>query len=126
MKLQYSLFCLGYDESKGAPTFQFVIHELPLGPYPHRFPDGSGLFWINGFAEVLGVCKIRLKMSTPQGDTLFEQELPIQAEKDGRVLSVAFLEGLTFPSAGIYTAEVWSEAALLSQHTLEAVEVEIQ
>lgn len=127
MKLQYSLFCLGYDESKGAPTFQFVVHELPLGPYPHTFPDGSGLFWVNGFSHVENVSKVRLKMCTPEGDTLFEQEFPIQPEEGGnRVLSVAFLEGLTFPSPGFYRAEVFHDTTLLSQHTLEAIEVDIQ
>lgn len=127
MKLQYSLFCLGYDESKGAPTFQFVVHELPLGPYPHTFPEGSGVFWVNGFTGVDSVRKIRLKMSAPGGDTLFEQEFPIQPEEGGdRVLSVAFLEGLTFPTAGFYRAEVFQDATLLSQHTLEAIEVEVQ
>ncbi len=127
MNLQYSLFCLGYDESKGAPTFQFVVHELPLGPYPHTFPEGSGVFWVNGFHGVESVTKVRLKMSTPGGELLFEQEFPIQPEEGGsRVLSVAFLEGLTFPSAGLYLAEVFHDTTLLSQHTLEAVEVEIQ
>lgn len=127
MKVQYSLFCLGYDESKGAPTFQFVVHELPLGPYPHTFPEGSGVFWVNGFSGVDSVSKVRLKMSTPAGDTLFEQEFPIQPEEGGsRVLSVAFLEGLTFPCPGLYLAQVFHDQTLLSQHTLEAIEVEIQ
>lgn len=127
MKVQYSLFCLGYDESKGAPTFQFVVHELPLGPYPHTFPDGSGLFWVNGLSEVSAISRLRLKMSAPGGQALFEQALPVQPEEGGnRVLSVAFLEGLTFPSAGTYVAEVWDESGLLAQHTLEAIEVEIQ
>ena len=127
MKAQYSLFSLGYDESKGAPTFQFVVHELPLGPYPHTFPEGSGLFWINGFSEVSGISKVRLKMSAPDGTSLFEQSFPLQPEEGGsRVLSVAFLEGLTFPSAGLYTAEVWQDKDLLSRHTLEAMDVDVQ
>lgn len=127
MRVQYSLFCLGYDESKGAPTFQFVVHELPLGPYPHTFPDGSGVFWVNGISDLNGISKVRLKMSTPAGSSLFEQEFPLQPEEGGtRMLSVAFLEGLTFPTPGFYLAEVFDGQNCLARHTLEAVEVEVQ
>jgi hypothetical protein len=50
--LQYSLVCLGYDETTGPPTFQHVIHELPLTPLPYTFPEGSGLFLINGWLDL--------------------------------------------------------------------------
>ena len=126
MKLQYSLFCLGYDESKGAPTFQFVVHELPLGPYPYTFPEGSGVFWVNGFSGLNEVAKVSLKLSAPDGSVLLQQDLPVQCEDGGRVLSVAFLEGLTFPSPGFYVAEVSVASKLLAQHTLEAIEVDVQ
>ncbi len=125
MQLQYSFVCLGYDESKGAPTFQYLVHELPLGPFPYTFPSGSGIFLVNGFVELRQATEIVLVIKTPRQKLLLEQTLKLEPmEGLDRVLSVAFLEEVAFPEAGFYRIEVLHNGQTMTSYPFEIVEAD--
>lgn len=111
VQLQYSLICLGYDESKGPPTFQNVIHELPLTPFPYEFPEGAGLFLVNGWLNLPPTSRCSIKIDGPAGPVVDQQfALTAQPESDFQ-LSLVFLEGIAFRQPGDY----WVSCALDEQ-----------
>lgn len=126
-QLQYSLLSLGYDESKGSPVFRFVVHELALGPMPYAFPEGSGLFLINGLVHVFEGLILTLVLLTPEGQPMLRQEVKLQPDPQslsGRLMSVAFLEGLVFPTGGTYWVEIWCGSERWSRYPLDIEELE--
>lgn len=128
-QLQFSLLSLGYDESKGPPVFRFVVHELALGPMPYAFPEGSGLFLINGLVHVFEALTVTLVLLSPEGQNMLRQEVRLEPDPQspsGRITSVAFLEGLVFPRGGTYWVEVRNGGECWSRYPLDIEEVEVE
>jgi len=126
--LQYSLLCLGYDETKGSPILQFVVHHLPLGPFPYEFPEDAGIFLVNGFIGVSETLRPRFRLLDPEGTVMMEQSLEIQPHEPGvagPMLSVAFLTGLRFAHSGEYWIEVWLDEERLTRYPLWVEELEV-
>lgn len=122
MQLQYSFLCLGYDETKGPPTFQHVIHELPLPDFPYQFPEGAGLFVANGWHNVQdkSVCKLQLSLAE---EVLVEEKFSL-AGQVGFQLSLVFLEGLMFEMPGEYWISCWLDEQRLAHYPLQVVDAE--
>jgi hypothetical protein len=126
-ELQYSFLCLGFDETKGPPTFQNVLHELPLPEFPYAFPEQSGLFLVNGwnYLEQPEPIRIVIAMSgqRPVADYRF-----ILKPESGKTfqLSLLFLEGLTFPVPGSYEVSIILGEELYSQYPLEVIEAPLE
>ena len=126
--LQYSLICLGYDETKGSPIFQFVVHHLPLGPLPYEFPEDAGFFLVNGFQGTGEVLRPQLRFLDPEEQVLFEQQVELQPQESGvpgPMLSVVYVTGLIFRLAGDYHVEVWLEDRRLTRYPLWVEELEL-
>lgn len=118
-KLQFSLLCLGYDETKGPPTFQHVLHELPLPELPYRFPPDSGFFLVNGWLFLPSTSDCRVRIVGPSDAIVVDQSFELRADPDGLFqMSLAFLEGIGFPEAGDYWVSVYLNDKLLSQYPL--------
>ena len=122
MQLQYSFLCLGYDETKGPPTFQHVIHELPLSAFPYQFPEGAGLFIANGWHDIpeKAVCKLQLSLAE---QVLVEEKFPLTGQ-GGFQLSLVFLEGLLFEVPGEYWISCWLNEQRLAHYPLQVVDAE--
>lgn len=124
-KLQYSLLCLGFDETKGPPTLQHVLHELPLAPLPYEFPPNSGLFLVNGWLFLPDKSQCRVRIVGPSEEAVVDQTFELRAEPDGLFqMSLAFLEGIRFPEAGDYWVSVFLDGRLQSQYPLVVVDAE--
>ena len=116
--LQYSLLCLGYDETKGPPTLQNVIHELPLTPFPYQFPPGSGLFLVNGWLHLPEQSQCRVELSCGQ-HLVLDESFPLRREKESDFqISLLFLEELNFPQPGTYLVRCWLDDQLHSEYPL--------
>ena len=105
VNLQYSLLCLGYDETKGPPIFQFVVRELVVDRIPYQFPEQAGIFWINGWLAD-GESKPRrqgLRLIAPDGREVFRHESELEG---ATCTSVTFLQGLEVEQAGDFRFEV--------------------
>ena len=122
MQLQYSFLCLGYDETKGPPTFQHVLHELPLPSFPYQFPEGAGLFVANGWHDLpeKGICKLQLGFSE---EILVEEQFTLVGQR-GFQLSLVFLEGLLFEQPGEYWISCWLDEKRLAHYPLQVVDAE--
>lgn len=124
VKLQYSLVCLGYDESKGPPSFQNVIHELPLAPFPYEFPDGAGLFLVNGWLNLPATARCTVKIEGPAGPIVDQQfELTAQPESAFQ-LSLVFLEGIAFPEPGDYWVSCGLDGQAFTRYPLLVLDAE--
>ena len=123
-ELQYSFLCLGFDETKGPPTFQNVLHELPLPEFPYTFPEQSGLFLINGWNAVQTAETCRIVIQSPQNQAVVDHRFQLAPEEGKSFqLSLLFLEGLTFPVPGAYQVSVILGEELYSQYPLHVLEV---
>ncbi|MFN8612480.1 MAG: hypothetical protein U0931_33380 [Vulcanimicrobiota bacterium] len=122
MQLQYSLICLGYDETKGPPTFQHVISELPLSSFPYQFPEGAGIFVVNGWHGLPEKCQCKLQMSFGE-DVLMEERFTLSGQGVFQ-LSLIFLEGLLFEQPGQYWVSVWADDKRHAHYPLHVVDAE--
>jgi hypothetical protein len=123
--LQFSLVCLGYDETKGPPTFQHVVQELALGPFPYAFPEGAGLFLVNGWNGLAEQTETRVRLLSPSGKPLLDNKISLQASVTGNCLSVIFLEGLVFAESGPFWFEIFLGSELRRRFPLLIEEVEM-
>jgi hypothetical protein len=118
-RLQFSLLCLGVDESKGPPSFLHVFQVLPAEQFPFRFPPGSGFFvvsgWVHGEGEHTQATRILAGDGTPLADS-GEQAFKI-AEHGGFML-VQFFEGMEFPEPGAYRVEIALDGEAVLEYPL--------
>ena len=122
--LQYSLVCLGFDESKGPPTLQHVVSELTLDAFPYQFPEGSGLFLVNGWHHLpASSSECRITVAGPQGSLTVDQSFSLEpAASSSFQMSLVFLEGICFPAPGRYLVGVWLQDELYSEYPLTVQE----
>ena len=122
MQLQYSLICLGYDETKGPPSFQHVISELPLSSFPYQFPEGSGVFVVNGWHGLpeKGQCKLQISFGE---EVLMEERFALNGQGVFQ-LSLVFLEDLLFEQPGEYWISVWHDEKRFAHYPLHVVDAE--
>lgn len=120
--LQYSLICLGYDETKGPPTFQHVLSELSLSPFPYQFPEGAGLFVANGWHDLpaKAECEVRITFGD---EVVLQQRFPLAGE-GGFQLSLIFLEELLFEHPGDYWFSCWLDGHRHANYPLRVVDAE--
>lgn len=117
--LQYSLVCLGFDESKGPPTFQHVVSELALDAFPYQFPEGAGLFLINGWLRLPATAECRVTIASPAGSLTVDQSFALEAApKSDLRMSLVFLDGISFPQPGRYMVGIWLQDELYSEYPL--------
>lgn len=122
MQLQYSFLCLGYDETKGPPTFQHVLHELPLSSFPYQFPDGAGLFVVNGWHDIPEKASCKLQIGFLD-EIVVEEKFALKGQV-GFQLSLVFLEGLLFEQPGEYWISCWLNDQRLAHYPLLVVDAE--
>lgn len=120
--LQYSVPCLGFDESKGPPSFMFVFYELPLEQFPYRFPETAGFFVVNGWVGGQGTFQQRLVLKADAETVLVDTDKRPFTMEDGKTpfMSVNFVQGIEFPRPGAYTVEVYLDDELMTSYTLLA------
>lgn len=108
MQLLYSVPSLGFDESKGPPSFVFVTYQLPLDELPYQFPEEAGFFITNGWLGAAGTYRQRMTILDPSGKLWLDtEERPIElAKDDSPYMAVTFFQGLKFELAGTYRIEV--------------------
>ena len=108
MQLLYSVPSLGFDESKGPPSFVFVTHQLPLDEVPYQFPDDAGFFITNGWLGSKGSYIQRITIAEPGGSLWLDSgPRAIELEQDNiPFMAVTFLQGLCFETFGEYRIEV--------------------
>lgn len=106
--LQFSVPSLGFDESKGPPTFKFVFFELPLDKFPYRFPETAGFFITNCWVGAAGEFQQRLVIRCGEDVVVDAAPRPFLLE-DARVpyMAVTFVQGVEFPRAGDYDVEIF-------------------
>lgn len=108
MRILYSVPSLGFDESKGPPSFVFVTHQLPLDEVPYQFPSDAGFFITNGWLGSQGSYVQRITIAEPEG-TLWLDSGPreLVLEQDNiPFMAVTFLQGLLFEAYGEYRIEI--------------------
>ncbi len=124
-QLQYSLLCLGYDETKGPPTFQNVLHELILSPLPYQFPEGSGLFLAQGWHGLQSASTCRVLLEGPEGERVADCEWELSPNPNSHfTLSLVFLEALNFERAGRHRITCWLGDRQVTQYPLEVLDAE--
>lgn len=106
--LLYSVPSLGFDESKGPPTFVFVTHEIPLNAFPYSFPEDAGFFVTNGWLGEPGNYQQRIQILSPKRDLLVDSdERPFAlTAKNTPYMAVTFFTGVTFEYPGEYKVVV--------------------
>ena len=106
-RLQFSLLCLGVDESKGPPTFQHVFQTLPAEQFPFSFPPGSGFFVVTGWVHGQGEHTQTTRILTGDGTPLVDSgEQPFKTTEEGGFMLVQFIESLEFSEPGAYQVEI--------------------
>ena len=120
--LQYSFICLGYDETKGPPTFQHVLSELPLSSFPYQFPEGSGLFVANGWHDLPAKAECELRITFAE-EVLLQERFVLVGE-GGFQLSLVFLEELLFEQPGEYWFSCWLDGQRQANYPLRVVDAE--
>lgn len=124
-QLLYSVPSLGFDESKGPPTFVFVTHQLALETLPYSFPEGAGFFVSNGWLGAPGVYEQRIELFKPSGELLVESgSRPIELVR-GNVpyMAVTFFMGVTFPVSGEHCVVVSMNGRHKLSYPLHVVDV---
>lgn len=108
MRLLYSVPSLGFDESKGPPSFVFVTYQLPLETVPYQFPEDAGFFVTNGWLGQSGTYRQRITILDPEGNLWLdtgEREIILEQD-DIPYMAVTFFQGLEFTDVGVYRIEV--------------------
>lgn len=122
--LQYSVLSLGFDETKGPPSFVFVFYELPLDHFPYRFPETAGFFITNGWVGGQGEFQQRLTIEGPNGKLLLDTgDRPFTLDDPKTpYLSVHFIQGIEFPAAGEHQVEVHLNGAPVMKYPFQVTQ----
>lgn len=106
--LLYSVPSLGFDESKGPPTFVFVTHQLAVESLPFSFGEEAGFFISNGWLGAPGVYRQRIELLDPLGKLLVESgERTLELSQENvPYMAVTYFMGVTFQMAGEHTVVV--------------------
>ncbi len=116
--LLYSVPSLGFDESKGPPSFVFVTHQLVLDEIPYQFPEDAGFFITNSWLGPSGSNQQNIRILGPSGRLWLETEnrsLELE-DPDIPYMVVTFFKGVKFAEAGVYRVEILLNDSLKSSY----------
>ena len=108
VQLLYSIPSLAVDQSKGAPSFNFVTHQLGLDKFPFQFPEKAGFYVTNAWLGEPGTYEQKIIISKPDGSSLVETApMNFELEHPRKVQTmVAFFQGLKIEGPGLYTVKI--------------------
>jgi len=124
--LQFSVPCLGVDETKGPPSFLYIFYELP---FP-KFPSPAVPFFINnGWCNGLGRYEEKTRIIHPDKRTIFVEtgnhEFTLN-EETTPFMSINFYKDMVFPRAGTYWIQVFLDNQLLLEYPLVVREASVK
>ncbi len=123
LELLYSVPSLGYDESKGPPSFVFVTHQIVLDAVPFAFPEDAGFFIVNGWLGEEGPHQQNIAIRKPSGQLWVEtgpRDLQLESV-EVPYMAVTFFKGVEIPEEGIYSIEVWGDGELRLRYPFHIV-----
>ncbi len=105
---------LGFDESKGPPSFVFVTHQLVLEEIPYQFPEDAGFFITNSWIGPIGTSEQNIRIVSPSGKLWLEtgnRSINLE-DPETPFMVVTFFKGVNFSEAGVYRVNILLNDAL--------------